>query len=1197
MESSINTPPAGTIATTSTAPVPLPDPQSLKCSSCNSAITSQYVRALGGIYHATCFRCMDCNEIVTAKFFSFSLADSKQVPLCEVDYFRRLDLLCAKCGQALRGSYITASGHCQTAILRQFVEVNRSSRDEAYHLPCHLIQKFWNVKISTPLALPASDSQPWTAEETIYTPATLRSSQKRMDELVHRVWTVLSAYEESSAACISDLLKAVSTAVYLEAIRSAERFVFHVEVLFAALDDLEFHFEAHGAPTISSSSSSMSSSSLASGSNVSLKGMAHVRESRVLCRKTVDLFTSLAHAQREASRQGMTQDLLGLITGIAHYLKILLRIALLGALRLMREYNDSVAIKVFLDQLRTLMEENGDPLASRRIHEPVQSNGTSSGKAKERESIAPSLDVTFEGRPLEVARSREGVAFGFKSLDPEVTGNSPYAQEYFDQQNGTRIAAEFVAPSDLCVKCNMTIENNCVRLGTYTRWHLHCLSCNICGRTAGPKPESKGKDKEQESRRASKSAYTGDPEKDEDSHEEKENNETEITKKETRTKMFERLRIEADAEAFTFDMTYDPMKAQQEAESGFSSSLDVPDCVYCPAHRSATGRLGFKSVSRLEQYSYLLNVALLRLYSILKRRGAIQPPSGSLRRRVSSPRESMDLVRLRTVSLDRQNTTVKTPKRLTIIESPVGKSAQTTELAGINNLSKSPPKSQKPPTPPSQSQKPSTPPSQHQKPFISPTSSPKKRGNRPGTPPSPTNRVSVGADTDNVIMPASAEAVPIASITEPAASGSSSTRPSFTRMNSQVVVMEEVPPAGTVLADMPVRTASPIPEEVTDDEHESLRLADISSLMEADKRSVLSAGLGSDAPFLSDLDPMDTVLVKHAALWLLNHSELKDKFDADDVLEGIEIRKGGLWNKFFRGEKKVVKKKGVFGVPLDLLTERDGVDSTLGVTRNPVRIPTFLDDILSALKQMDVSVEGIFRKNGNIRRVKEAIEALDRESGGVDFSQENAIQLAALLKKFFIDLPDPLLTHRLHNLFMSTQTVTDPAERTRLLHLALTLLPKSHRSTMEVLLAFLKWVALFANIDSVGSRMDIPNLSTVIAPSILSSKSGDPLQSYAAISVVTQMLQEQDSFNRVPEECLDILNDKKGFSGFESSKDLLKKCEKHYRGKSSNPIKSPVTSPTTIQFAPNTLHNHKSEGSLDGRGRATASTQGKDEKW
>jgi hypothetical protein len=132
-------------------------------------------------------------------------------------------------------------------------------------------------------------------------------------------------------------------------------------------------------------------------------------------------------------------------------------------------------------------------------------------------------------------------------------------------------------------------------------------------------------------------------------------------------------------------------------------------------------------------------------------------------------------------------------------------------------------------------------------------------------------------------------------------------------MNSQVVVMEELPTApiltpGNTL-DLPVRTASPIQEEATDDEHESLRLADISSLMEGDRRSTLGVEPRPDTPFLSDLDPMDSVLVKHAALWLLNHSELKDKFDADDVLEGLEIRKGGLWNKFFRGERKV-KKKG-----------------------------------------------------------------------------------------------------------------------------------------------------------------------------------------------------------------------------------------------------------------------------------------------
>ena len=82
----------------------------------------------------------DCNKVVAAKFFpatddmgqsspagssnsgsnhnalerktSPTTGASKLFPLCETDYFRRLDLICANCSGALRGSYITALGEC-----------------------------------------------------------------------------------------------------------------------------------------------------------------------------------------------------------------------------------------------------------------------------------------------------------------------------------------------------------------------------------------------------------------------------------------------------------------------------------------------------------------------------------------------------------------------------------------------------------------------------------------------------------------------------------------------------------------------------------------------------------------------------------------------------------------------------------------------------------------------------------------------------------------------------------------------------------------------------------------------------------------------------------------------------------------------------------------------------------------------------
>lgn len=64
-----------------------------------------------------------------------------------------------------------------------------------------------------------------------------------------------------------------------------------------------------------------------------------------------------------------------------------------------------------------------------------------------------------------------------------------------------------------------------------------------------------------------------------------------------------------------------------------------------------------------------------------------------------------------------------------------------------------------------------------------------------------------------------------------------------------------------------------------------------------------------------------------------------------------------------------------------------------------------------------MAVEGIFRKNGNIRKLAVTTEQLDSNYGAVALSEENPVQLAALLKKFLREIPDPLLTFRLHKLW------------------------------------------------------------------------------------------------------------------------------------------------------------------------------------
>ena len=60
-----------------------------------------------------------------------------------------------------------------------------------------------------------------------------------MEEKVYRIWSVLSTFEESSAACISDMLLHVSNGAYVDGVLVAKRFIWHVEILFKAADKLD----------------------------------------------------------------------------------------------------------------------------------------------------------------------------------------------------------------------------------------------------------------------------------------------------------------------------------------------------------------------------------------------------------------------------------------------------------------------------------------------------------------------------------------------------------------------------------------------------------------------------------------------------------------------------------------------------------------------------------------------------------------------------------------------------------------------------------------------------------------------------------------------------------------------------------------------------------------------------------------------
>jgi len=327
----------------------------------------------------------------------------------------------------------------------------------------------------------------------------------------------LNTYEKENAACISDVLREVTNSRYISAARILEKLLLSVEALFAATDDLENELALLQATSI-----------------------PYVKVAQVLCQGIFEVFTFVSkhrNAQSIEKKAAATLEILKAVAGVVRCFNRLTRIALRDALKLRHEDQIPGALSSFLDKIHAFTYN--DPSG----HRPAAAA-----------SVSSSTDAAAK---VEGANSASGSALcGYWSLTPESAGISPLA----------KAQKKYKPPSDLCIKCKLTIAEACVRLGTYQRWHLHCLRCQSCNKDV---------------RRPTMAPST------------------------TPTASH----VQVDASNFL----YEPMSIVNVPLLG-----PVPSVVYCMEHAWPTSRSGFLPVSRLEQYAYLLVVSLRRLYARLK---------------------------------------------------------------------------------------------------------------------------------------------------------------------------------------------------------------------------------------------------------------------------------------------------------------------------------------------------------------------------------------------------------------------------------------------------------------------------------------------------------------------------------------------------------------------------------------------------
>lgn len=1022
------------------------------CKVCDQQIAGQFVRALNNAYHVECFTCQECGQQCSSKFFpqDITLPDGSvsQVPLCEYDYFKKLDLICHNCNSALRGPYITALGNkyhvehfkcsecgkvfdseesyyehesniychshysklfatkcegCQSSIVKQFVELFKGGKNQQWHPECYMVYKFWNVFI-TPDSVGLQNrfemDKSITASllEKDIDPEKLLMVEQQIESVVMKCWLVLSGFEETLASCISAMLLSACTGNRANGIQATSKLIVYVEILFSALDFVQgMCIECNSDPTKSQEKRNASGDEIYSVD--AFDNFQPLRkEPRNISGKLMSYLAILRKSTQIANSGSLSAELLSVITGCAHYLKLLFRTGLNNALKLNKLRGDTRALDGFLKS------------------------------AKRYEEIEEAMKNPASGLPL--LESRLAVP-----------------------QNAT----------DGCRVCKKSIEKSCYRFKNI-RWHKKCFECSSCKRS--PSPDFK-------------------------------------------------------AESFL---------------CGADDSLLCVDCSKLNAKAGMGYQYGFTSVSDLSQLIYLLKIAMFRTKAAIRKDTdpkkidqAMRPQMSNIAEEVNQISDTetvysktlQDVTSLRTKreSQKLSNSVKKSARKSVILEAPEADSARE-DNADRDSLT------------------------------------------RKASSASSLSFVMQQGDGDQANFLAHNKSLKIRDEPPLAVAASSLGRTSDLLKNEKSLTLDDIP---RIVAAEQARDQRPNAFKHHNSLYEKaqpLKSSNGSSIHQFKGLGEVNVSKNLPVPvkikYYSELSKSEHFILRHIAVEAF--LAIRGDQSREDLVSLIQTRKlPTFWDKFkFSGSEKT-KPMNVFGTDLQELTKRYGVDSDLGVGPAQLRIPIVVDDVVNSLRKKDMSVEGIFRLNGNIKNLRELTEQINKNPlKSPDFHNYSAVQLAALLKKWLREMPTPLLTFNLFDLWISSRKTNDAAMCKRILQLTYCMLPRSHRNLLEVLLHFFRWVASFASTDEEsGSKMDTHNLATVLAPNILISKNqsadGPPVQSgesyFLAIEVVNQMIEMHEELAVIPPDLWELF-EKCQFTSTPkldtvSSKDIFSKVQKH----------------------------------------------------
>mmetsp|Transcript_1110 Transcript_1110/g.3421 ORF Transcript_1110/g.3421 Transcript_1110/m.3421 type:complete len:863 (+) Transcript_1110:272-2860(+) len=207
--------------------------------------------------------------------------------------------------------------------------------------------------------------------------------------------------------------------------------------------------------------------------------------------------------------------------------------------------------------------------------------------------------------------------------------------------------------------------------------------------------------------------------------------------------------------------------------------------------------------------------------------------------------------------------------------------------------------------------------------------------------------------------------------------------------------------------------------------------------------------------------------------------------NSDDAKQQRRTKLAGFLSK--RHAKPTRKGKLEDSAPQPIM----GVKIEEVAAHDNAKIPFVVTGTIYCIRKQEYTrLEGVFRLSGGAADIKKVIEIFenDPDSAAEILPTLDPHAVTGVLKKFFRELPEPLIPFRMYSMFNDATRTDNTAAQLQTFKALLKMLPAVNAACLSLLIPFLKEVSLYSSTN----RMDPSNLGIVFGPTLMRSE--DPMQ-------------------------------------------------------------------------------------------------------